>query len=319
MLTRFSFALLIGSLLLLPSGRVSGAPPIIEVLVPGFQYPQVGVTYTKATGIANNGTVLGNTNLGSFLRYADGEFSPLFNVAGVGGTTAMGVNSSNRVCGYYDAGSGYRGFFYDGTTFDQYSVAGADDTYVLGINDAGDICGYYDAFGCPPCFGLPILPVIGNFSYPINGDSRLPTIISAPSHYTGFAVIGGTFITFSSSPDAEAVFPRAINNLGQVGGYYLAASDESYHSFFDYIYPFEPHGSTSSSINGINDRGIKVGTYTASNSAHSFVLKSPRLDISYDYPDVDLTYLTGINNSGLISGYYYDGGVYSSFIARVVR
>ena len=95
--------------------------------VPGFQYSQVGVTYTQATGIANNGTVVGNTNLGSFLRYADGEFSPLFDVPGAGGTTATGVNSSNRVCGYYLAGAGYRGFFYDGTTFGHYSVAGADD------------------------------------------------------------------------------------------------------------------------------------------------------------------------------------------------
>jgi hypothetical protein len=318
MLTRFSFALLLGSLLLVPSGRVSGAPPLIEVLVPGFQYPQVGVTYTQATGVANNGTVVGNTNLGSFLRYADGEFSPLFNVPGASSTTATGVNSSNRVCGYYFSSSGFiRGFFYDGTTFSYYDVAGADDTWVIGTNDAGDFCGYYDDFGC--CFGLPILPVIGNISYPINGDSRLPTIISTPANFTGFAVIGGTFTTYSS-PDAEAVFPAAINSLGQVGGYYLAASDEDHHSFFDYVYPFEPHGSTSSSINGINDRGIKVGTYTASdNSAHSFVLKSPRLDISYDYPDVDRTYLTGINNSRLISGYYSDGGVYNSFIARLVR
>jgi hypothetical protein len=232
------------------------------------------------------------------LRYADGEFSPLFNVPGANGTYAEGVNSTNLVCGSYATASYYGGFFYDGTTLSYYFVAGATDTWVTGINDAGDFCGYYDEY---------------------TGGSKLDTIISSPSDFTGFAVIGGTFETYSSD-EAEAVFPGRINSLGQVGGDYLAASDEYYHAFFDYIYPYEPPGSKSSSITGINDRGIKVGTYTASdNTFHSFVLKSPRLYISYDYPGADATYLTGINNSRLISGYYSVGGVYSSFIAKLVH
>jgi hypothetical protein len=67
MLTRISSALLLGCLFLLPSAIVSAAGPTIEIVVPGFQYPQAGVTFTKATGIANNGTIVGYTNLGSFL------------------------------------------------------------------------------------------------------------------------------------------------------------------------------------------------------------------------------------------------------------
>ena len=128
------------------------------------------------------------------------------------------------------------------------------------------------------------------------------------------------FTAISFYPDSEAVFPAAINGLGQVARDYLAPSDERYHSFFDYAYPFDPHGSRGSSIYGVNDSGLAVGNYSApDNSVHSFVLQSPRIFISYDYPDAAKTFLTGINSSRLISGYYYDGGVYSGFIARLVR
>ena len=152
------------------------------------------MTNTVGTGIANNGTIVGNVSTPSyegFLRYADGTFSPTFAFPGALTTSPGGVNSSNLVCGtYYTTGtSSYHGFFYDGVAFTQYDVPGATNTYLLGINDAGDTCGYYN--------------------------------MGAGSD-TGFINVGGTLLTFTA-PGATGVFARGLNNLGQVVGNYLDA------------------------------------------------------------------------------------------------
>lgn len=67
-----------------------------------------------------------------------------------------------------------------------------------------------------------------------------------------------------------------------------------------------------------------VGFYlTPDLAGHGFVLQNSGRFTSYDYPDdgASFTIFRGINNSGVISGFFQDfsGGGTHAFIARFVR
>lgn len=297
MLSRFSSALLLG-FFLFPSVMAFAGPPTVQLVVPDYAYPEA--TATNGTAIANNGTIVGGATFqggvhGNFLRFADGQFSPIFNFPGATETYASGVNSSDLVCGsYYNNFDGpYHGFFYDGTAFTRYDVPGARDTLVLSLNDADDFCGYYTD---------------------VDGGDGIP-----------FINIGGVLGTFDI-PGAGGVYPTGINNLGQVLGiYYNQEHTETYGFFRDadgtLTYPLHHFGSIETVINGINDKGIMVGHYRNRYGAHAIVIRLPhpgRDAIYYDYPETNDTNFAGINNSLLISGTYTTPFV-ASFIAQLVR
>lgn len=300
MLTRTLSTLLLGSFLL-PFSMGFAGPPTIELVVPTYDYPQTGVANTIGWAIATNGTIAGTVTTpitSGFERFPDGTFSPTFAFPGAQATYVRGVNSSNLVSGtYYTISTEiHHGFFYDGHTYTQYDVPGATYTDVTGINNAGDFC----------------------------GDSYVVSLVDA----TGFINVGGTLVTFSI-PGQKGVFPSAVNNLGQVTGYYLDQRSRAHGFFRDsdgtLTYPLDPPGSTSTLINGINDKGIIVGSYADSvgTGNHAFVLKLPHSLISYDYPDPNASSLAfrGINNSGTITGSYHDDVAFTfhSFIAQLVR
>lgn len=298
MLPRF-FTLLLASSLLLLSRRASFAgSPTIEVVVPGYEYP--GAFYTATAGIANNGTTIGYSSFGNFLRNADGEFSLLPDFPGAFYTDVYGVNSSNVVCGDYLLLStySYQGFLYDGTTFATYDVPLAPNTRINGLNDAGNFCGHYTG---------------GYFE-----NLELP-----------FVNVDGSLITIEI-PGAVNGYAMGINNLGQVVGYYDEGAQNPYkvRGFFrdsdgTLTYPLSFPGAVGTFPTGINDQGVIAGYYTTGvSSSHGFVLKlAPKGGIiSYNYSDAgDGTAFGGINNSMLISGYYVNTYLTESFIAQLVR
>jgi probable HAF family extracellular repeat protein len=64
-------------------------------------------------------------------------------LAGNGGTTALGVNDSGQVVGYYlDASNQGHGFLYSGGAYTTIDI-GAHGTFVTGINDSGQMVGYF--------------------------------------------------------------------------------------------------------------------------------------------------------------------------------
>ncbi|MBA3542961.1 MAG: hypothetical protein H0T83_00735 [Chthoniobacterales bacterium] len=142
---------------------------------------------------------------------------------------------------------------------------------------------------------------------------------------TPFLNVGGTLFPFTL-PGVNVIYPRAINNLGQVVGVYTDPVDESVqHGFFrdsdgTVIYPLDFPNARITAIFGINDRAMLVGTWVdTSFFQHAFVLQLPNGFLSYDFPAGDYSTFTGINNSGLISGSALSDGSYHSFIARVTR
>jgi hypothetical protein len=290
----------------------------VTLVVPTYDYTPGKAENTEGYGIANNGTAGGQYNhkgtYGSFTRSQKGRFSRPILFPGAKTTDALGANTSGLVCGSFlvnvrgtsldnkRAGSTDRpenidvhhGFFFDGTTYTQFDLPDSDNTYVTGVNDAGDFCGYGETMA---------------------------------GFHTGFVSIGGVVTTFSG-PNGVTISPLAINNLGQIVGYYN--NPDFAKGFFrdadgTLTYPIEYPVAKYTTLTGINDAGLMVGSYTdVGLVTHGLVVKNFTELTSYEHPDAtnNLTYFGGINNNNLINGYYQVdpfGSGNHAFIARFGR
>ena len=86
----------------------------------------------------------------------------------------------------------------------------------------------------------------------------------------------------------------------------------------NFTYPLDYPGSTYTYILGMNDRGWMVGNYANASGLHGFVVKLPNTFISFDGPGTN-TFLTGINNQGLICGFYNEGSIRRGLTAQLER
>ena len=186
----------------------------------------------------------------------------------------------------------------------------------FGINDNGTIVGQYTtAGGTTPGFIL---------------QNTTVTTINAPN-----------------APGTNVVNAQGINNNGLVVGFYLG-NDGQVHGFMANAssavngsltgtpitdptipkVPGEP-GATFvfSQILGINDHGIAVGYYgDSTTSQHGYFYNTSTGKYTFlDDPNaafnngVEVTQITGINNSGEITGFYSDAnGVFHGFVATAV-
>ncbi len=290
----------------------------VQLIVPTYEYTPGKAENTEGYGIANNGTNVGHfnhrTTYGSFTRSKQGRFSRPILFPGATVTDALGINSAGLVCGSFDVnvpelrqnkeGAGFpdrpeniivtHGFFFDGTTYTQFDLPGADNTYVTGVNDAGDFCGY--------------------------GSSNT-------GFHTGFISLGGVVTTFSG-PSGATISPLALNNLGQIVGYY--GNPDSAQGFYrdaagTLTSPIDYPSAKYTTLTGINDAGLIVGFYVSiSLVASGMVVQNLTLFTSYDHPDATnhITIFNGVNNSNLISGTYQvdaSGSGDHAFIARFRR
>lgn len=296
MLSRFVPTPLLVSLALLVGHAALAGAPAIELVVPSFVFPGSTTSYTQANAISNTGITAGvfassRTNAAGFIRMPNGKFGPPIIPQGASVTTAFGVNSAGIVSGTFSSNADH-GFFYDHGSLTQYDVPGAVHTNVTGINDSGDFCGFF-----------------------FNDGALI----------TPFLNVNGTLIPFNL-PGVNVIYPRAINNLGQVVGIYTDPVDPSVeHGFFrdsdgSVTYPLDFPNGRDTAILGINDRGVLVGGWRDTSFIfHAFLLQLPNRFLSYDYPAGEYSTFTGINNSGLISGSALSNESYHSFIARIAR
>jgi probable HAF family extracellular repeat protein len=69
---------------------------------------------------------------------------------GAVGTTAIGINDSGTISGYFtDASNLSHGFIYSGNTFTQVDIAGASQTEIAHIKNNGRITGEYTDSNTP--------------------------------------------------------------------------------------------------------------------------------------------------------------------------
>jgi hypothetical protein len=113
------------------------------------------------------------------------------------------------------------------------SFAGAVDSFAIGINNAGDIVGCWDM-----------------------GGNGYPT--------AGFELIGGAYTTLPQYPGQTYTCPTAINNNGDIVGYYLPTNFDSGYGFLlrsGTYTTIQVPGAALTEVYGITDSGEMAGFY----------------------------------------------------------
>ncbi len=263
-----------------------------------------GSVQTQVTGLNNQGETVGffvdgnGNNLGftehngHFRTVRDPAAAPL--AGGANGTPSveqlLGVNDHNLAVGFYtDAHGKNHGFTYDLATnrFRAIKLHGLRNITPTAINNQGWIVGFDTVHNVP--HGWLLKP---------NGTVK--TIDHAQS--------GGTQ-------------PLGINNEDLVVGSYVDAQGNT-HGFVwtadDGFTQIDAGNTTNTVINGINDQGQLVGFYTDAAGNTDGLLENPSsvtttTPVTYSYLSLDdaadptFNQLLGINNAGLIAGYFGSG------------
>ncbi len=273
---------------------------------------------TNMNGISNSGTLVGVSidNAGAFHNFTVNPLvSTTVNPLNINGSTAamaFGVNSAGTVVGTDGNGNGF--FLPNGGTPTTFNPNSGTNVMAFGINDHGSIVGQYTTAG---------------------GTSP------------GFLLNGTNVTTINSPSGPDVVNAQGINNNGLIVGFYQG-TDGNAHGFTanassavnnsltgtpvaDPTIPpvaGEP-GATFvfSQILGVNDHGMAVGYYgDSTTSQHGYFYNTITGKYTFlDDPNaafsngVVVTQITGINNSGEISGFYSDAsGVFHGFVAFAV-
>jgi hypothetical protein len=291
----------------LPASAWAGGITVINVVNSGgyqftnFDGPTPNTAGTTINGISNTGTVVGFTTAAgvNYNFTADPTKSTAATALNINNsTTAManGINSAGTVVG---SDGNNNAFFLNGSNVVTFVPNGGSPAQAFGINDHGAIAGQYTSNGTTP----------------------------------GFVLSGQTLTTINSPVGPNAVNAQGINNNGLVVGFYVGTDGNDHGFKFNLasavnntgtgtmiadptIVPVE-QGATFmfSQILGVNDKGIAVGYYGDSTlSQHGFLYNTNTGAYTFlDDPNegfnangVEVTQITGINNSGEITGFYTD-------------
>jgi hypothetical protein len=276
-------------------------------------------TGTNQNGISNTGASVGFTidNNGNFNNFVANPLksttAKALNINGSTKANAFGVNSSGTVVG--TDGNGNAFYLTNRGVLKTFIPTGGSSAVAFGINDKGVIVGQYVTSTATPGF---------------------------------IRLNGKTFITINAPSGPNTVNAQGINNRGLVVGFYVGADGQD-HGFevsargvkkgtltgiaiADPVIPNvagEP-GATFvfSQVLSVNANGIAVGYYgDSTTSQHGFFYNTKTGNYTFlDDPDaafnngVEVTQITGISNSGEITGFYSDAnGVFHGFVATPVR
>jgi hypothetical protein len=268
---------------------------------------------TTVNGISNGGVAVGFTvdamgNLHNFTYNTMTKTTTSLPALPLG-SMANGINSVSSIVG----SSGVNAFSYANGTLNTLPFpTGAVSQVAFGINDVGVIAGQYT-----------------------NAADQTP----------GFILNNGIYSTINAPSGPNIVNAQGINNNGLVVGFYVG-NDGQFHGFtYDSktalgtgtpvadptipAIPGEP-GATFvfSQILGINDQGIAVGYFgDSTTSQHGFLYDTHTghytfLDAPFEQfsaAGVEVTQITGITNSGELTGFYTDlNGTPHGFYALAV-
>ncbi len=122
-----------------------------------------------------------------------------------------------------------------------YPASGVTETYARGINDSGEIVGYYkDGTG-----------------------------------FHGYTLMNGNFTSYDFPGSSGYTVFSAVNNLGQIAGYYESPNTGGYDNGFvlnpnGSLLPVN-YGGAGTDPSGINNNGLVVGnTYSGSGGYQGF-------------------------------------------------
>jgi hypothetical protein len=243
---------------------------------------------TTVDGINNSGDIVGfsidaNDNVTNWIRNANGSFTILNTLPP--GSLANGINVSRTVVGQNGASafSLSNGIVTTLTNFNSNTTA----EIAFGINDKGAI--------------------VGTYTDGITNTSP------------GFIYWNSQFTALNPVNNALSVNAQGINNNGLVAGFYSTDGVTSHGFLYDslsksFSFLMDPNVNNFlfSQVLGINDHDEAVGYYgTTNGSQHGFLYNIATGQYTFmddpnaaDIGGVSITQITGISNTGEITGFY---------------
>jgi hypothetical protein len=247
-----------------------------------FDYSPASVV-TVASGLNDSGTLLGYAEDSmanyTFFTLTNGQYTVITPPAGILGLTVIpAINNSGQVVGSYssDASGARTGFIgYNG----QYTLIqpqGAFATYGLGINDAGQAGGYYYYF------------------------------IGSQLVFRSYLYNRGTFglISYPGYPNDTLAF--SINANSDIAGIY--GGSQGFYIVNGNFHRFSAGAAYYTAVAGINADEMLTGDYykLGSGGIYSGFVYQQGIVSTVNYPGATSTVWLGINNEGVLAGYYLD-------------
>lgn len=255
-----------------------------------------GSTSTTATGINNLNQIVGwyttDTSSGTGFEYNDGAFLNV-NIGVPGGsfTQPLAINDTGSIVGVYGAASGSEGFLLNGSGYSLVAgPSGSTAAEATGIDDYGDIAGWYqNTSGQTQGFLLSgstgtytTVAVPGASATEITGINSLGGVVTGIADLStgeaGFFYFYGVptpeYFSFALPP-ALTVNSMSINDLGEIGCTYADFSGLTHGCLsngFTFSHVDDPNGIGTTSLAGLNDNGVAVGSFVDANGVtHGFV------------------------------------------------
>ena len=250
-------------------------------------------------------------------------------------TQLLGINNHNVIAGYHGA-SVNQGFTYvlKTNTFTTENFPGSQQTQVIGIANTSNSAGFYISTGGATVGFVDRQGTFTSVAYPNQPFNQLLSendVAQAAGYYSTKAdgsgpdtpyiydELGGVFEGLVI-PNAVTAQATGINNSGNTCGFYVNAGGVNrgwllvggHYTVLNYP------GSTGTQALGLNNNGSVVGFYTdTSGGSHGFVYNvSSKAFQSIDDPNgVGTTIVNGINDTGVLVGFYGTAPVNSGFVA----
>ena len=264
---------------------------------------------------------------------------PPFN--GVTFTNLLGINNSDLIAGFYgsgQAGDPNKGFLLTPpNTFVPENFPGSAQTQLNGLNNNGVMVGYFyttnNGVAFDNQFGFTLKG--SNFTEvnnPNTPTSPQPGVLienqllgvndhdvavgffndaMGNSHGYTYDIASGTFSPVINVPKAISTTAAAINNSGEIAGFYEDAGGVT-HGFLDnggLFTTVDPPGATETQLLGLNDQGVAVGFDVDASGAMQGLVFNSVLDTftTLDPNGSEGTTLNGINDLGDIVGFFVIG------------
>lgn len=238
---------------------------------------------------------------------------------------AYGINNSNEIVGYSEAligGGSTGGFVYDAgvVTF----LAPPPALATLPNSPQGPFLALQTelvGLGMP----LEVLPESISVAHGINDSGQIVGFFTGATTTHGYIYDAGTYTVLDDPLATLGTFAKGIDNSGHVVGDYVDGTGE--HGFFysggsdgTYTTIDDPLATNGTIVNDINNSGQIVGSYFDATGEHGF-LDSGGSFITVDDPGFSgTTVLTGISDTGKITGsvdssgedgFVFSGGAYN--------
>jgi len=271
-------------ILMLTIGLLPAKALAIAYSFSSIDYPGENVNFSYATGINDDGIIVGtyvdNTSSRHGYLLQNGAFSS-FDCPYTSDPTLMteftDINNNGQISGmYWD--NKWRGIVYDYTTdtWTQYDHPSGGTTYVHGHNDAGDLVGYYSnlAFVYKKSTGdFSDIEDPGS-SFTIANDINEAGDIVGRSSEGGFLKSGSSYSDIAyTDPAAVSTSATSINDVGVIVGYWKEGFEQEHGFIHDGLFYslVDFPGAARTKPGGINDANEIVGSYfDDENNLHGF-------------------------------------------------